>query len=130
MKTILSCDGLCILEGALTSGRTSFPSHEEGIPQIAAHPIPRSRHWSRRRRARTIRIGFYVLLVLLNFAVLSLFGPGGIAGDLFRLLEDAGPKAGMASGVPASAVAPDQYPPGENWDTGAGSTAQSVSRSR
>jgi hypothetical protein len=75
--------------------------------------VRRSRHFSRRKAARRLTIAFYVLLVLLNFAVLSLFGPGGLAGDVVRFLERHHRTAPLVA-----PNEPGQYPPGENWENG------------
>jgi hypothetical protein len=84
---------------------------------------------SRRERARTIRIAFYVLLILANFAVLSLFGPGGITGDLLRLLDRTAPVQGRAA-VAAPDEVPSQFPPGESWDNSVSVSGQAASRSQ
>ncbi len=113
----------------MPSGRTSYSSHEEGIPHSEAHRVSRSRHALQRERARTIRIAFYALLILVNFAILSLFGPGGITGDLLRLLDRTAPVQGRTA-VTAPADVPSQYPPGESWDNGVSVSGQSASRSQ
>jgi hypothetical protein len=88
-------------------------SGERIVQPAGAVAVRRSRHFSRRKAARRLTIAFYILLVLLNFAVLSLFGPGGLAGDVVRFLERYHRTAPLVA-----PLEPGQYPPGENWDNG------------
>ncbi|MFH1679945.1 MAG: hypothetical protein ABIH26_04795 [Candidatus Eisenbacteria bacterium] len=112
----------------MSSGNASFRSHEEGIPRHPAFAGSFVRRRARRKKARWLSAFFYALLVLLNLAVLSLFGPGGIADDLLRIFSGAQETVRGAQTPPPAAQG--QFPPGENWDNRAEATVRPTTGER
>ncbi|MBM3321529.1 MAG: hypothetical protein FJY73_12725 [Candidatus Eisenbacteria bacterium] len=106
----------------MSSGRASFRSHEEGTPRNPAFVSSSARRRAWRKKGRWISVFLYALLILLNFAVLSLFGPGELADDIARIFGGARETAQGAPKTPVSS--PGQFPPGESWDTSARSSEQ------